>query len=228
MPVFMKFDGVDGDVNAAHSPDNVEMIIKVLDGGTSAGGGTGVSTYYDLTDQLELGELAGATTNVEYTRTVTDTQTGITERESGLVYSGESGGMNESMETMKKAWKDASSTPEGAERDKASADGSYLEVKLPDLLVSSFQTGDAPAEAGGGFDAQGRLLVGTDGGLFGSSIDPNPPSWGLDRIDQRASGSGGGDFPWQLSMRQTGADGDARSGTHEVGHWIDPTTPPRQ
>ena len=80
------------------------------------------------------------------------------------------------METMKKAWKDASSTPEGAERDKASADGSYLEVKLPDLLVSSFQTGDAPAEAGGGFDAQGRLLVGTDGGLFGSSIDPNPPS----------------------------------------------------
>jgi len=48
------------------------------------------------------------------------------------------------METMKKAWKDASSTPEGAERDKASADGSYLEVKLPDLLVTSYQTSAAP------------------------------------------------------------------------------------
>jgi hypothetical protein len=83
-------------------------------------------------------DMATSTTNVEYTLMVTDTQTGyITERESGLIYSGESGGLNEpgtdvgdytqivgddtnaaapeasgpmkeSMETMKKAWKDAS------------------------------------------------------------------------------------------------------------------------
>ncbi len=104
MPAFIKFDEVDGEANAAHSEANVELTLKVLDAGC---------TFY------------GAMTDVDLAIRVADTDTAqVTERESGLIYSGESGGMNEagsdpgpmkeSMETMKKAWKDASSTPEGA------------------------------------------------------------------------------------------------------------------
>jgi hypothetical protein len=33
MPAFIKFDGVDGEVNAAHSEANVELTVKVLDAG---------------------------------------------------------------------------------------------------------------------------------------------------------------------------------------------------
>lgn len=154
MATFIKLDGVDGEANAAHSGANLEITVKVLDT-------TGLSY--------------GAMTDVEYALTVTDTETGqVTEQESGLIYSGESGGINESatggghytqimwddtnaaaaeasgpmkesMETMKKAWKDASATPEGVERDADAAD-----------------------------------------------TQSNPPSWGLDRIDENASGSGGG------------------------------------
>src|SRR6185503_4962084 len=79
MPAFIEFDGVDGEVNAAHSEANLELTVKVLD--------------------------------------ATDTGQ-VKERESGLIYSGESGGMNES----------------------------GTDVRMPDLLVSSWQTGGASAE----------------------------------------------------------------------------------
>ena len=68
MPAFIKFDEVDGEVNAAHSEANVELTVKVLDAGC---------TFY------------GAMTDVDLAIRVVDTDTGqVTERESGLIYSG--------------------------------------------------------------------------------------------------------------------------------------------
>jgi hypothetical protein len=61
----------------------------------------------------------------------------ITERESNLTYSGESGGLNESMETMKKAWKDASPTPEGRASSEPSDDGSIALLGTSDALASN-------------------------------------------------------------------------------------------
>ena len=204
MPAFIKFDGVDGEVNAAHSAANVELTVKVLDAG---------GTFY------------GAMTGVDLAIRVVDTATGqVTERESGLIYSGGSGGMNESgsdrpffvydasfrggvdvpaasqgsgyagqidiasfgwgaetsaaeasgpmkesMETMKKAWKDASSTPEGtahaAGANWAFGDGSVRDAAGPFVA-------DGDGFMGGVFvgasDAvpNGRLYLATDVGVF--------------------------------------------------------------
>lgn len=166
MPIFMKIEGVDGDVSAAHSEANVELTVKVLDAG---------GTFY------------GAMTGVDLAVRVVDTETGhVTERESGLVYSGESGGLNESstdvgghytqimwddtsgpmkesMETMKKAWKDASSTPEG----KTTSDG------------DTAQGGD------GGFGTPYSDL--TMPNEARTEATQNTYSWGLDRIDMSPS-----------------------------------------
>ena len=49
--------------------------------------------------------------------------------------------------------------------DTASAAGPYLQIELKEVLVSSWQTSAAD--------------------------QPNPPSWGLDRVDQSAAGGGG-------------------------------------
>ena len=124
------------------SPDNIELTIKVLDGG---------------------GPLSG----VEYALTVTDTQTGnITERESGLVYSGESGGMNE----FGAGVEDYTNSDDGARKatfkeftvtkktDTASVgigdpgelttDVAGAGYEMPHVLVTSFQHGTPPADAG--------------------------------------------------------------------------------
>jgi hypothetical protein len=66
MPAFIKFDGVDGEVNAAHSEANVELTVKVLDAG---------------------GTFHGAMTDVDLTIRVADTGQ-VTERQGKLIYSG--------------------------------------------------------------------------------------------------------------------------------------------
>ena len=125
MPAFIKFDGVDGEVNAAHSEANVELTVKVLDAGC---------TFY------------GAMTDVDLAIRVVDTDTGqVTERESGLIYSGESGGMNES----------------------------GTDVRMPDLLVSSWQTGGAPAEAGS--DPAGPFFASFGWGAETSAAEASGP-----------------------------------------------------
>lgn len=175
MPAFIKFDGVDGEVNAAHSEANVELTLKVLDAG---------GTFY------------GAMTDVDLAIRVADTAQ-VTERESGLIYSGESGGMNEagsdpagpfsfgwgaetsaaeasgpmkeSMETMKKAWKDASSTPEGAGHaagaNWAFGDGSVRDAAGPFVAYGNGFIGGVFV---GASDAvpNGRLYLATDVGVF--------------------------------------------------------------
>ena len=179
---------------------------------------------------------------LEYALTVTDTETGsVAGRESGLVYSGESGGMNLSGTGV------AGDDTLIARDDESAADGSYLEVKLPDLLVTSYQT--SAADAGYGYDAPGRLLVTTDaaggswtghgtiltgnpadaarpigpfmgvfvgssGGSSTADTQVNPPSWGLDRIDQHVGGSDLSD--WQ-SHYGTGGAAAASSGGGGAG-----------
>ena len=145
MPAFIKFDGVDGEVNAAHSEANVELTLKVLDAGCA---------------------FHGAMTDLDLAIRVADTGQ-VTERESGLIYSGESGGMNvagsdpgamkESMETMKKAWKDASSTPEGT-RDAGDAAGPF--VAYGDGFMGGVFVGASDAVP------NGRLYLATDVGVF--------------------------------------------------------------
>ena len=64
MPAFIKFDGVDGEVDAAHSEANWEMTVKVLD------------------------SFHGSTTDLHFVIRVVDTETGngaVTEYESGLI-----------------------------------------------------------------------------------------------------------------------------------------------
>lgn len=77
MPAFIKFDGVDGEVDTATTSIADWVVQSQL---------AGADTFY------------GAMTNVELAITVTDTETGNgapgTERASGLIYSGESGGLN--------------------------------------------------------------------------------------------------------------------------------------
>ena len=168
MPAFIRIDGVDGDVNV-HSAANVELTVKVLDGR---------GTFY------------GAMTDVDLAIRVVDTGQ-VTERESGLVYSGESGGLNESvmqdsMETMKKAWKDASGTPEGDATDASSAfgDGSVRDAAGPLVAGADGFTGGIFVGTG---DAapNGRLYLATDVGVFAQSAgDLN--DW------QSRDGTGGG------------------------------------
>jgi hypothetical protein len=73
MAAYIRFDGVDGET--AHSGENLEMIIKVLDAGTFYGGMTDVDVTVRVVD------------------TATSSGHAVTEYESGLIYSGESGGM---------------------------------------------------------------------------------------------------------------------------------------
>ena len=174
MPAFMKFDGVDGEVNAAHSEANVELTLKVLDAG---------GTFYC------------AMTDVDLAIRVADTDTAqVTERESGLIYSGESGGMNEagsdpgpmkeSMETMKKAWKDASSTPEGM-RDAGDAAGPL--VAYGDGFTGGVFVGASDAVP------NGRLYLATDVGVFeqgGGDLNDWQSHYGT---GGSASGGGGDD-----------------------------------
>ena len=93
MAAFIRFDGIDGEIDAAHSdvPPVQDIVSKDMDGA----------------------------------------ETSAAEP---------SGPMKESMETMKKAWKDASSGD-----------------------VFDFM---ALAETDTHFDAQGRLLIGTEGGIW--------------------------------------------------------------
>jgi len=130
MPAFIEFDGVDGEVNAAHSEANLELTVKVLD--------------------------------------ATDTGQ-VTERESGLIYSGESGGMNES----------------------------GTDVRMPDLLVSSWQTGGAPAEAGSdrpffAYDASFRggvdVPAASQGSGYAGQVDIASFGWGAETSAAEASG----------------------------------------
>ena len=204
MPAFIKFDGVDGEVNAAHSAANVELTVKVLDAG---------GTF--------------ATTDVDLAIRVADTGQ-VTERESGLIYSGESGGMNESgtdvrmpdiasfgsgaetsaaeasgpmkesMETMKKAWKDASSTPEGAEHaagaDWAFGDGSVRDAAGPFVAYGDGFMGGVFV---GASDAvpNGRLYLATDVGVFeqgGGDLNDWQSHYGTGG-SAAASGGGGDD-----------------------------------
>ena len=146
MPAFIKFDGVDGEVNAAHSEANVELTVKVLDAGC---------TFY------------GAMTGVDLAIRVVDTDTGqVTERESGLIYSGESGGMNES----------------------------GTDVRMPDLLVSSWQTGGAPDPAGPFFayDASFRggveVPAASQGSGYAGQVDIASFGWGAETSAAEASG----------------------------------------
>ena len=147
MAWYAKFDGVDGEVNAAHSEANVELTVKVLDAGC---------TFY------------GAMTDVDLAIRVVDTDTGqVTERESGLIYSGESGGMNES----------------------------GTDVRMPDLLVSSWQTGGASAEAGSdrpffAYDASFRGGVDVPAASQGSGYAGQIASfgWGAETSAAEASG----------------------------------------
>ena len=67
MAAYIKFDGVDGESDPQHSESNLEMIVKVLDGSSG--------TFY------------GAMSDVEYTVTVTDTQTSAPAADRGEVQS---------------------------------------------------------------------------------------------------------------------------------------------
>ncbi len=107
------------------------------------------------------------------------------------------------METMKKAWKDASSTPEGAEHHSADA----VDYDAPGrLLVTTDAAGGSwtdhgtiltgnPADADRPIGPFMGVFVGSGGGSSTADTQVNPPSWGLDRIDQHV---GGGDLnDWQ-------------------------------
>ena len=103
------------------------------------------------------------------------------------------------METMKKAWKDASSTPEG-------------------------KTADPSADAGYDYDAAGRLLVATDaaGGSWtdhGAILTGNPPDAG-DPIGPFMGvfvGSGG-------NQHVGGADLNDWQSNYGTGGWLLPLT----
>jgi hypothetical protein len=201
--------------------DNVEMTVKVLDGG---------------------GPFYGAVTNVEYTLTVTDTETGqVTQSESNLTYSGESGGLNESihglsghytqlvwansntatgdqlgaqeasgpmkesMETMKKAWKDASSTPEG----KTTSDGNAAQDGYTGTV--SLTTSDPATSGPSDHEGSSDLTMPNEAR---TEATQNNYSWGIDRIDQHVGGSDLSD--WQ-SHYGTGGAAAASSGGGGAG-----------
>jgi len=150
MPAFIEFDGVDGEVNAAHSEANLELTVKVLD--------------------------------------ATDTGQ-VTERESGLIYSGESGGMNES----------------------------GTDVRMPDLLVSSWQTGGAPDPAGPFFayDASFRGGVDVPAASQGSGYAGQIASFGWGAETSAAEAAG----PMKESMEtMKKAWKDASSTPEGAGH----------
>jgi len=144
MPAFINFDGVDGEVNDALSEANVEVTVKVPDAG---------GTFY------------GAMTDVDLAIRVVDTDTGqVTERESGLIYSGESGGMNES----------------------------GTDVRMPDLLVSSWQTGGAPDRPFFACDASFRggvdVPAASQGSGYAGQLDIASFGWGAETSAAEASG----------------------------------------
>lgn len=228
MPQFVKLGDIKGDVSDTDAPSggpalnemsiskqtdnpgNIELTVKVLDSG---------------------GTVHGATTNVEYTLTVTDTQTGhITERESKLTYSGESGGINEASTVGP----DASGATDGQFPYIVSIQHADGGVDTGTHEVGHWVTLDTPAAAGENANAHvwpwqlsqqrasagvteggGLIYSGESGGINetasghytqtvwadtrGADTQVNPPSWGLDRIDQRnAGGISTGDLAdWQ-------------------------------
>jgi hypothetical protein len=184
--------------------DNVEVILKVLDGG---------------------GPLHNATTDVGYTLTVTDTETGnVTERESGLVYSGESGGMNAGYDALGRlvSVTDAGA-PAGDQLGKpkfedikltigvAGDDGDpgglttdvpVAEVKLPDVMVSSWQS--SAGEAGAGSNPIGPFFA-YDAGFRGG-VDVPTASQGSGYAGQIEIAS----FNWSAETSAPEASGPMR------------------
>ena len=174
-----------GHTKQTDNPENIELTVKVLDRGPLSG--------------------------VDYTLTVTDTETGhaVTENESGLVYSGESGGLNTSIRgtsghITQVVWKDTNLAAGGDPGDlttdgATAADGSYLEVKLPDVLVSGYHTSTLPSDAGSdpigpffAYDASFRggvdVPAASQGSGHAGQIDIASYNWTVETSAAEASG----------------------------------------